>query len=258
MTAYNDYLRAEELHSLQHPVSGTEGELSFLVVCQVQELYFALIGQEVKFAIGHLRGGDVGRANATLCRAGAHFVGLNASWQSLGWMKVGDFIPIKNGMTSIHGKSSSLQSWKFRELSYLLGLKSASLAEPVASMPEQHQGLLDALAGPCLYDGVLDVLRDHGFGIPQIHGPHASDPEIELAWGRVYAGEHQDLVALGDALLVIAEGYAEYRHLHLLATRRAFGNRPGYYGSSGADWLAASLHELPFPELWSVRTEESV
>lgn len=42
MTAYTDYLRAEELHSLQHPVSGTEGELSFLVVCQVQELYFAL------------------------------------------------------------------------------------------------------------------------------------------------------------------------------------------------------------------------
>jgi tryptophan 2,3-dioxygenase len=257
VTAYNDYLRAQELHSLQHPVSDTEGELSFLVVCQIQELHFALIGQELRFAIDHLRGGDVGRANATLRRAGSHFAGLNASWQSLSWMKVGDFMPIKNGMSSMHGRSSSLQSWKFRELSYLLGLKSAFLAEPVASMPEQHRGLLATLEEPGLYDAVLDVLRKREFGIPDVRGAHASVPEIELAWGRVYAGEQQDLVALGDALLVIAEGYAEYRHLHLLATRRAFGNRPGYYGKSGADWLLASLHELPFPELWSVRIEES-
>ena len=257
MTAYNSYLRAEELHSLQHPVSDTEGELSFLVVCQVQELYFALIGQELRYAIRHLRGHEVGRANATLRRAVSHFVGLNASWQSLSWMKVHDFLPIKNGMSSTHGKSSSLQSWKFRELSYLLGMKSAELAEPVASMPAQHQGLLDTLDGPCLYDAVLDVLRDRGFGVPD--EPGAGDPEVELAWGRVYAGDDdQDLVALGDALLAVAEGYAEYRHLHLMATRRTFGNRPGYYGKPGADWLLASLHELPFPELWSVRTDESV
>jgi hypothetical protein len=29
MTAYDSYLRASKLHSPQHPVSDTEGELSF-------------------------------------------------------------------------------------------------------------------------------------------------------------------------------------------------------------------------------------
>ncbi|MFI9383304.1 tryptophan 2,3-dioxygenase family protein [Kutzneria sp. NPDC052558] len=246
MTAYNSYLRARELHSLQQPVSGTEGELSFLVVCQVQELYFSLIAQELRYAIDHLRTGDLVTATSTLRRADSHFTGLNASWQSLTWMKAHDFLPIKQGMSSTHGKSSSLQSWKFRELSYLLGLKSAALAEPVAAMPEQHRDLLDTLREPGVYDAVLDVLRGRGFDV-------SDGPSTELSWGRALAGDHPDLAALADALLAVAEGYAEYRHLHLLATRRTFGNRPGYYGKPAADWLAASLTDLPFPELWSMR-----
>lgn len=85
------------------------------------------------------------------------------------------------------------------------------------------------------------------------HSPH---PEIERAWGEVFAGgAYADLAELGDALLAIAEGYADYKHHHLLTSLRTYGNRPGYYGKPSGDWLKETIQELPFPELWSVRTD---
>jgi tryptophan 2,3-dioxygenase len=41
-----------------------------------------------------------------------------------------------------------------------------------------------------------------------------------------------------------------YRHL----VPRTVGDRPGFYGTSGTAWLAPTLDELPYPELWSARS----
>lgn len=264
MTAYNSYLKADVLHSLQEPVTEHEGELSFLAVCQVQELYFGLISTELRFTARHLRAGEVAGAAAALRRVGGHFAGLNASWKSLEWMTVGDFLPIKAGLGSVHGKSSSLQSWKYRELVFLLGIRPAALADPVASMPDEHSALLTTLREPSVYDDVLALLSRRGLSIPDSvlrrdpsaqHEPH---PDVARAWSTVFYGGDPALVDLrfcGEALMKVAEGYAEYKHLHLVATRRSFGHRPGYYGTSGLDWLAETAIEVPFAELWSMEPE---
>lgn len=264
MTAYNSYLKTDVLHSLQEPVTEHEGELSFLAVCQVQELYFGLIGTELRFAAQHLRAGEVTGATAALRRVGDHFTALNASWASLEWMTVGDFLPIKNGLGSIHGKSSSLQSWKYRELVFLLGLRPHELAEPVSSMPDEHSALLKTLREPSVYDDVLALLSRRGLPIPDSvlrrdpstqHEPH---PAVVRAWTTVFYGGDPataDLRACGEALMKVAEGYAGYKHLHLVATRRSFGHRAGYYGASGLDWLVATAVEVPFAELWSMEPE---
>ncbi|QRP47107.1 tryptophan 2,3-dioxygenase family protein [Amycolatopsis sp. FDAARGOS 1241] len=264
MSAYNSYLKADVLHSLQEPVTDTEGERSFLVVCQVQELYFCLIATELRFAAQHLRAGETPGAAAALRRAADHFVGLNASWKSLEWMTVGDFLPIKAGLGSTHGKSSSLQSWKYRELVFLLGIRPPELAEPVSSMPDEHSSLLTTLREPSVYDEILALLGRRGLSIPDSvrdrdptaqHEPH---PDVARAWTTVFYGGDPGLVDLrfcGEALMHVAEGYAEYKHLHLVATRRSFGHRPGYYGTSGLGWLAETVTEVPFPELWSMTPE---
>ncbi|MEV6897390.1 tryptophan 2,3-dioxygenase family protein [Amycolatopsis sp. NPDC051372] len=266
MTAYNSYLRADVLHTLQEPVTDLEGERSFLVVCQVQELYFGLITTELRFAAQHFRAGETPSAAAALRRAADHFVGLNASWKSLEWMTVGDFLPIKNGLGSVHGKSSSLQSWKYRELVFLLGIRPHALADPVSSMPDEHSSLLTTLREPSVYDEALALLNRRGLSIPDSvvkrdpQEEHESHPDAVRAWTMVFYGGDPALVDLrfcGEALMKIAEGYAEYKHLHLVATRRSFGHRPGYYGSSGLDWLAQTAIEVPFPELWSMDPEDS-
>jgi tryptophan 2,3-dioxygenase len=267
-TAYDSYLRARELHGLQSPVSDTEGEHAFLVVCQIQELWFGLIGTELRAARDHLDADAPDAAAATLRRAASHFSGLNASWDSLTWMTPRDFQPIKLGMTATHGRSSSLQSWKYRELTFLLGLKDPTLAEPVAGVAAQHDLLRAALTAPSVYDAALGLLHRRGFGVPAAYAERgAAQPagehrepraDVERAWGEVYAGdpEHADLLLLADALFAVSEGFADYKHRHLLATRRTLGRRPAYYGTSGVDWLLGSVDELPFPEMWTLRTPD--
>ena len=89
-TAYNAYLRTDTLHTLQTPVTQDEGERSFLVVCQIHELYFALISHDISAATEHLRRDELTSAAASLHRASLHFTGLNASWRSLSWMLPAD------------------------------------------------------------------------------------------------------------------------------------------------------------------------
>jgi tryptophan 2,3-dioxygenase len=262
-TPYDSYLRTSTLHTLQECLTSTEGELSFLMVSQIQELYFSLIGHDLAIATTHLQNGAADRATASLRRVAAHFKGLNASWESLSWMGVADFLPIKEALSQRFGKSSSVQSWKYRTLVYRLGIKQALLADAVSTMPEQYDELMHVLRSPSVYDETLGVLHRRGLPVPDdvlnrdVSLVHPPRPEIERVWGTVYshADTYADLAALGDALLATAEGFAEYKYKHLLATRRTFGNRPGHYGEPGVKWLEATLRDLPFPELWSVRMD---
>jgi tryptophan 2,3-dioxygenase len=242
-TAYDEYLHATELHALQHPLSETSGEMSFLVVCQIQELYFGLVRHDLDEVRRHLDDDDPGAATAVLRRVSGHFAGLNASWRSLAWMTPADFQPIKQAMGATYGRSSSLQSWTYRHMVYLLGLKDAALAEPLADADAQHAELLAALAEPSVYDAALGLLARAGHAV--------SDPsDVERAWGQV---QGSPLGALADAMFDVAEGFVDYKHHHLVATRRTLGGRAGYYGTSGVEWLRKAVDDVPFPQLWSLR-----
>jgi tryptophan 2,3-dioxygenase len=262
-TPYDQYVRADVLHSLQDTVTDTETELPFLVVSQIQELYFGLIAQELHVTRAHLRADDVAAATFALRRAAGHFAALNASWQSLTWMGVEHFLPIKEGMTARFGKSSSLQSWKFRELAYLLGIRSAELAEPVSAMTDQRKQLVELLATPSVYDEALSLLLQQGLPIPSAalardtSVSHEPMPEVEAVWATLLSDrtKHPELSALGDALLAVADGYVDYQDRHLQATRHAFGDRPGYYGTPGTEWLAEQARDVPFPDLRRARRE---
>lgn len=263
-TAYNDYLRTDVLHSLQREVTSLDGERSFIVVCQVQELHWGLIVHELRAAINRLRADDFVPALAALRRAGSHFSGLNASWASLEWMLPSDFQAIKQGMSAVHGRSSSLQSWTFREMLHLLGIRDESLLEPVQSMPTQHAQLASSLASPGVYDEVLAACRRAGLDVPQRSAANdEADPAVAPFWGAVLAGHQTTTIfevrELVPALLKIAEGLAEYRHLHYMATLRTLGGRAAYYGTSGVDWLKPTLTQVAFPDLWatSVPGEEA-
>jgi tryptophan 2,3-dioxygenase len=264
-TAYNSYLRADVLHSLQQQVTDDEGERSFLVICQIQELYFSLILHDITCAAVHLQKDCSTDAIRSLQRASSHFAGLCATWRSLTWMLPADFSAIKVGMTETYGRSSSLQSWKYRELLFRLGLKDASLAEELASMPAEYAQLRDAHDAPTVYQEALAMARRRGYDLPDASDSLAGrsdvpDPSITRFWGDVFAAHEQrdpDLLDLGRAFLAIAEGLAEYKHLHYIAVRRTLGNRPGYYGQSGVEWLAETLKQVPFRELWETQLGEN-
>ncbi|WP_433286952.1 tryptophan 2,3-dioxygenase [Pseudonocardia sp. CA-142604] len=262
-TPYSSYLRSEVLHTLQAPVSDSPAEPAFLVNAQVMELYFGLIVHELRTAQGELRSGLLGRATATLRRTAAHFRSLNGTWSSISWLTPVELTPILRGIGEVHGRDSALQSWMFRWMVFLLGIKSPDGLVPLESTPTRRSRLREALGEPSIYDDVLGLFARSGHPVPadclqrDFAAPYVPHPEVGEVWRAVYQApaEHAELFALGEAMADIAEEFTTWKYRHLMSVRRTFGNRNGYYGEPGVAWLSPTLDEIPFPEMWTARAE---
>ncbi|WP_103962141.1 tryptophan 2,3-dioxygenase [Nonomuraea solani] len=240
---YDTYVRTDTLHDLQHPLSEDPGEMSFLMITQVMELYFKLIAFELRGARERLRADDVWGAVGTLRRTALHLEGLNASWRGLRWMTPAEF----NRFRTRLGEASGLQSAMYRRVEFLLGLKNPALIRPFKRKAGTYGELAAALDEPSVWDEAGALLGRRGHDV--------CDPAaVERAWVAIYASEDRETRLLGDALSEVAEQFGEWRYQHVAAVRRAMGHKPGSGGSSGLAWLERSMAQVVFPELWSART----
>ncbi|MDB1086032.1 tryptophan 2,3-dioxygenase family protein [Streptomyces sp. ACA25] len=257
-TPYEDYVQADVLTHLQHPLSDDPGEMVFLVTTQVMELWFTVIVHEWTTASEALRRDDLPTALAALRRSGYELTSLNASWEPLAHLTPTQF----NSYRSALGEGSGFQSAMYRRLEFLLGEKSASMLVPHRGAPRVHAELEKALEEPSLYDEVLAHLARKGHEIPgevlhrdrtQRYAPH---PAVERVWQRIYSdpGAHAEELRLGEALTEVAELVWRWRNDHLVATRRAMGSKTGTGGSAGVAWLEKRAGKNVFPELWTARS----
>ncbi|NBE80248.1 tryptophan 2,3-dioxygenase [Micromonospora rubida] len=255
---YDAYVHASTLHGLQQPLSDDPGEMSFLVVSQIMELYFGLTCHELREAQRCLRADRIGDALAPLRRAALHLEGLNAAWKGLRWMTPADF----NRFRNLLGEGSGFQSAMYRHLEFLLGLRDPALIRPFRRQPEVYDELRAVLAVPSLWDDVVALLARRGFDVPaevlgrdvaEEHRPH---PAVEAAWVAGYADDGPDnhLRLLGEALAEVAEQFGDWRWNHVKAVQRTMGAKVGSGGSAGLAWLQRSMARVVFPELWSART----
>ncbi|MGI5215980.1 tryptophan 2,3-dioxygenase [Plantactinospora sp. CA-290183] len=256
---YDAYVHASTLHSLQQTLSRDPGEMSFLMVSQIMELYFGLTCFELRVARDRLRDDDVWAGLAPLRRAALHMEGLNAAWRGLRWMTPADF----NRFRNLLGEGSGFQSAMYRRLEFLLGLKNAAVIRPFRRQPQVHAELVAYLAEPSLWDEVVALLARRGFDVPgglldrDFSVEVEPSEEVAAAWVEVYAdaGPENHLRLLGEALAEVAEQFEEWRHQHLKAVRRTMGAKVGTGGSAGAAWLRRSMAREVFPELWTARTD---
>ncbi|MCO1577419.1 tryptophan 2,3-dioxygenase family protein [Crossiella sp. SN42] len=257
-TPYEDYVHASVLHSLQQRWSSDPGEMSFLVITQIMELYFGLLCFEWRQAQTEMRADDLDSTVRTLHRSVLHVQGLNAAWRSIARMTPEEF----NAFRANLGEGSGFQSGMYRHVEFLLGEKSASLIVPHRAVPAMHAELEAALAKPSLYDDALALLHRRGYAVPRsalerdFTQPYQPDPEVEKVWTLIYSdrAEHHDEQRLGEVLTDIAEEFARWRYDHLLATRRAMGAKVGTGGSAGVAWLEKRVQRTVFPELWTARS----
>ncbi|MHC0429407.1 tryptophan 2,3-dioxygenase family protein [Streptomyces sp. O3] len=265
-TPYEDYVQADVLTHLQHPLSDDPGEMVFLVTTQVMELWFTVIVHEWETASRALREDDVPVAVAALKRSVRELEALNASWRPLGQLTPGQF----NSYRSALGEGSGFQSAMYRRMEFLLGEKSASMLVPHRGAPRVHAELEKALHQPSLYDEVLRLLARRGYEVPEavlkrdLDQRYEPSPEVEAVWAAVYGADAADadvtdaqggeLLRLGEALTDVGELVWRWRNDHLVATRRAMGSKTGTGGSAGVAWLEKRAAKNVFPELWTARS----
>ncbi|MFV2018353.1 tryptophan 2,3-dioxygenase [Micromonospora sp. LOL_023] len=255
---YDAYVHASTLHSLQRTLSDDPGEMSFLMVSQIMELYFGLTRHELRETQRLLRADQVWEAAAPLRRAALHLEGLNASWQTLRWMTPADF----NRFRNLLGEGSGFQSAMYRHLEFTLGVKTPSLIRPFRRQPEVYAELEQTLHAPSLWDDVIALLARAGHDIPadlltrDVATEHEPHPAVEAAWVAIYRTNTPDnhLRLLGEALTEVAEQFGDWRYKHLKAVQRTMGAKVGSGGSAGLAWLQRSMARVVFPEIWSART----
>jgi tryptophan 2,3-dioxygenase len=267
-TPYEDYVQADVLTHLQHPLSEDPGEMAFLVTTQVMELWFTVVVHEWETAAKSLRQDELPVALAALKRSTYELRSLNASWEPLAHLTPAQF----NSYRSALGEGSGFQSAMYRRMEFLLGEKSASMLVPHRGAPRVHDELEKALHEPGLYDEVLRYLARRGEDVPRevltrdVSEPYRSHPGVEAVWVAAYARQESggagadadsgvdDVVRLGEALTEVAELVWRWRNDHLVATRRAMGAKVGTGGSAGVAWLEKRAAKNVFPELWTARS----
>ncbi|MGW1025010.1 tryptophan 2,3-dioxygenase family protein [Streptomyces sp. NPDC002577] len=256
-TPYEDYVQADVLTHLQHPLSDDPGEMVFLVTTQVMELWFTVIVHEWETASRALREDDLPVALAALKRSVRELEALGASWTPLAGLTPAQF----NSYRSALGEGSGFQSAMYRRMEFLLGEKSASMLVPHRGAPRVHAELEKALQQPGLYDEVLRLLARRGYAIPaevlqrDLALRYEPSAGVEAVWAELYGGDQDaELVRLGEALTDVAELVWRWRNDHLVATRRAMGAKAGTGGSAGVAWLEKRAAKNVFPELWTARS----
>jgi tryptophan 2,3-dioxygenase len=257
-TPYEQYVGVRQLQALVRPVTDHPAEPAFLVVTQVMELWFTLLRREWELAQRQLRADDLDGAIASVRRSVHHLRSLDASWGSLLWLTPAEF----SGFRDALGEASGFQSYEYRHVEFLLGLKAESVVRPHRGLPVVHADLQRALAAPSLEDDVLAYLARRGLPVPAAvlerdrSSSHDADPVVTALWADVYRDPRpgNELFTLAEALTDVAEVFTTWRQRHVLAVRRSMGAKPGSGGSAGLIWLERSAARVVFPDLWAART----
>jgi tryptophan 2,3-dioxygenase len=252
---YGSYLRLPELLSLQEPRSdGPEhDEMLFIVIHQVYELWFKEMIHELDHASGLLDEGHPSKAAHTLKRILTILKVLVAQLDILETMTPLEFLSFRERLE----QASGFQSYQFRELEMIVGRKRRAMVDHFPQ-PEVRERLARRFEGRTLWDALLRCLSGHGFAIPSDaleRDPTESVSEntgVQDALIEVYRTDPR-LGELLERFVDLDEGLMEWRYRHVKMVERTIGTKRGTGGSSGAAYLATTLDQPAFPDLWAIR-----
>src|SRR4029077_511345 len=154
---YGSYLAVDELLALQRPRSeGPEhDEMLFIVIHQVYELWFKQVLHEIDHVIVLLDARDPFRAQHSLKRILTILKVLVAQLDILETMTPLEFQSFRTRLEA----ASGFQSDQFRQLEFVLGLKSPKVLERFPEGSRARTALETRLAQPSLWDVFVDYLK---------------------------------------------------------------------------------------------------
>ena len=259
---YSGYLKVGELISLQNQLSDPpqHDEMLFIVIHQVYELWFKELLHEIDAIIERL-GADEPLAAHRLVRRCIEIERVLVDQIAvLETMMPTDFLAFRDHLMP----ASGFQSFQFRELEYVSGLKEPRFLRNYDPESEERAKLESRLAQPTLADAFFALLRRRGFDLPDASTTADEDRAAvrqrrinELV--RVYqdAEKHYALFLLAESLIEYDEMFSMWRLRHINMVERMIGSKTGTGGSEGAAYLRKTVDRKFFPELWELRSHLS-
>ncbi len=264
---YGGYLKLADLTSLQHLLSDPpqHDEMLFIIIHQVYELWFKELLHELDTIIERLNADQPLSAHRLVRRCIEIERVLVDQIAVLETMMPTDFLAFRDHLMP----ASGFQSFQFREIEYVSGLKDASFLKNYDPGSEEYLTLELRLSQPSLADAFYTMLRRRGFNLPEprasgvgervaisVEGQDAAGHEHIRELKRVYqdADKHYDLFLLTESLIEYDEMFSMWRLRHVKMVERMIGTKTGTGGSEGAAYLKKTVERKFFPELWELRT----
>ena len=252
---YTSYLAVDELLKLQRPLSaGPEhDEMLFIIIHQTYELWFKQLIHEFQAAQIAMESGDSHYSLAILGRIRTILKVCVTQIDILETMTPLQF----NAFRSYLSSSSGFQSAQFRMVEALLGRRDAKMA---GHLPPDIQEQIKVITSKnSVWDSTLAYLAKRGHAIPQEvlsrnkSEGYVANPAVQSVLLDVHRSDPESAMVC-ERLVDIDEGLQEWRYRHVKMVERTIGHKVGSGGSSGAAYLASTLFNPAFPDLWEIRS----
>ena len=252
---YTSYLAVDELLKLQKPLSdGPEhDEMLFIIIHQTYELWFKQLIHEFSQAQRALESGDTHYALSILGRIRTIMKVCVAQVDILETMTPLQFNAFRGYLAS----SSGFQSAQFRKVEAILGRRDSKMAGHLP--PDIQSEIKEITSRNSIWDSFLDYLGKRGYVLPSevINRDksiaYQSNAEVQDVLLAVHQKDPESAM-VSERLVDIDEGIQEWRYRHVKMVERTIGHKMGTGGSSGVDYLASTLFNPVFKDLWEIRS----
>jgi len=266
---YTSYLKVDELLDLQQPLSeGPEhDELLFITIHQVYELWFQQMLHELEALQPALERGDTHRSLALLSRVRTIMKTCVAQIDVLETMTPLQFASFRSRLSS----ASGFQSAQFRELEAVLGRRDHAgekakegsgmrMAEHLVPGSPARLRVEAAMARASVWHSALRYCHARGHTMPgdvidtDVSKPWEPREDVQDVLVDLHHTDPESAMVC-EALVDLDEGLGEWRYRHVKMVERTLGKKMGSGGSSGVGYLASTLFNPFFVDLWEIRSK---
>lgn len=252
---YTSYLQVDELLQLQKPLSeGPEhDELLFIIIHQTYELWFKQLLHEFQAAAKAMESGDSHYALALLGRIRTIMKVCVTQVDILETMTPLQFNAFRGYLSS----SSGFQSAQFRKVEAILGRRDDRMAGHLP--PDVQAEIKEITDQNSIWDSFLIYVAGRGFELPievlnrSRSIAYESNEKVQDALLDLHRTD-AEAAMVAERLLDIDEGIQEWRYRHVKMVERTIGAKMGTGGSSGVKYLASTLFNPVFKDLWEIRS----
>jgi tryptophan 2,3-dioxygenase len=252
---YTSYLAVDDLLKLQKPLSdGPEhDEMLFIIIHQTYELWFKQLIHEFQQAQCALEDGNTHYALSILGRIRTIMKVCVAQVDILETMTPLQFNAFRGYLSS----SSGFQSSQFRKVEAILGRRDSRMAGHLP--PDVQAEIKEITSRNSIWDSFLDYLGKRGYSLPaeviarDKSIAYQSNSTVQDVLLKVHQSDPESAM-VSERLVDIDEGIQEWRYRHVKMVERTIGHKMGTGGSSGVDYLASTLFNPVFKDLWEIRS----